>query len=126
MALALKPCGHPPRAIEWGAQILAVDERHQLQLVRTDRDQLVVKAGAVKPQQFALAAQRQRAGLFDHRQPLRAFYRPDLRNKKSRSTISRPTCSYSSATLRSLYSSLRPRAPANTFGAASVSAFFQA
>ena len=49
MALALKPCGHPPRAIEWGAQILAVDERHQLQFVRTDRDQLVVKASAVKP-----------------------------------------------------------------------------
>ena len=58
MALALKPCCHPSRAIEWSAQILAVDERHQLQFVRTDCDRLVVKAGAVKPQQLALAAQR--------------------------------------------------------------------
>ena len=41
-------------------------------------------------------------------QPAPALYSRDLRNKKSRSTINRPTCSYSSATLRSLISSLRP------------------
>ncbi len=32
------------------------------------------------------------------RQPAGTLYSRDLRNKKSRSTISRPTCSYGSAT----------------------------
>ena len=108
VALRLKPCRHPPRAVKRSAQILAVDERHQLQFVGADLDPLIVERGAAEPQQFALPAKRQRAGSFDHRQPALARYSPGLRSKKSRSTISRPTCSYSSASLRSLSSSVRP------------------
>src|SRR5271163_2837546 len=126
MALGLKPGRHPPRAVKRSAQVLAVEQRHQLQFVGVNRRRLIIERGPVEPQQLALPAERQRAGPFDHRHPALTRYSPDLRNKKSRSTISRPTCSYSSASLRSLTSSLRPRWPANTLGAASVSAFFQA
>jgi hypothetical protein len=55
------------------------------------------------------SAERKPAWSFDHSKPPLARYSPDLRSKNSRSTISRPTCSYSSASLRSLSSSVRPR-----------------
>jgi len=109
VALALKPGRHSSRAVKRSAQVLAVDQRHQLQFVGTDLHRLVVNGATIEPQKLTLAAERKWTLPFHHRQPSRAFYSPDLRNKKSRSTISRPTCSYSSATLRSLNSSLCPR-----------------
>src|SRR5260370_32300041 len=126
MAWGRTPGCHRPRAVKRGAQVLAVQQRYQLQFVGVNRRRLIIERGAVEPQQLALPAERQRAGSFHHRHPPLTRYSPDLRNKKSRSTISRPTCSYSSASLRSLTSSLRPSRAENTLGAASVRAFFQA
>jgi len=57
MALGLKPCCHPPRAVERSAQVLAVDKRHQFQFVGAGRDRPIVECGAAEPQQFALPAE---------------------------------------------------------------------
>jgi len=109
MASALKPGRHSSRAVERSAQVLAVDERHQLQFVGADLHRLIVNRATIEPQKLTLAAERKSPLPLHHRQPSRTVYSPDLRNKKSRSTMSRPTCSYSSATLRSLSSSPPPR-----------------
>ena len=74
-------------------RILAVDERHQFEFVATDFHRAVVERRATQTQQLALAGERERIGLFDHGQPLPPCYSPDLRSKKSRSTIPRPSCS---------------------------------
>jgi hypothetical protein len=126
MALCLKPRCHPPRTIEWSPQIPTIDQRHQFQFLRAGFDRPIIECGAAQPQQFALPAERKRALALDHRKPPFPPYSSDLRNKKSRSTISLPTCSHSSASLRSLTSSVRSRGPAKTLGAAFISAFFQA
>jgi hypothetical protein len=49
MALALKPGRHSSRTVERSAQVLAVDERHQLQFVGTDLHRLIVTAQRLSP-----------------------------------------------------------------------------
>src|SRR5947207_1377939 len=97
MALALKPGRDSSRAVERSAQVLAVDQRHQLQFIGADLDRFIVNRATIESQKLTLAAERKWTLPLHHHQPSRAVYSPDLRNKKSRSTISRPTCSYSSA-----------------------------
>jgi hypothetical protein len=57
MALRLKPGRHSPRAIEWRAQILTVDERHQFEFLDIDLQRAVVERRATQSQQFALPSE---------------------------------------------------------------------
>ena len=54
--LGLKPRGHSPRAVKRSAQVLAVQQRHQLQFVGVNRRRLIVERSAVEPQQLTLPA----------------------------------------------------------------------
>jgi hypothetical protein len=58
VALSSKPRRHAARTVKWRAQVLAVDERHQLQLIGADFDWVVVERRAVQTQEHALAPER--------------------------------------------------------------------
>jgi hypothetical protein len=59
IALAAQMGRHARPAVEWRAQILLVNEAHQLQVLGRFSGRLVVPGRTVQPQQFTLAAQAQ-------------------------------------------------------------------
>ena len=66
---------------------------HQLQVLSTGLSWLVVQGGAADVQQGALAYQGQlQVFSVNHGPALRLAHNPDLRDKKSRSTLSWPIC----------------------------------
>ena len=83
---------HPPRAQERVRREQLVEPPHQPRLaVVVRRRPSPVNPGARQPQQHALPPHRQRlVRPVEHRRTVRPAHRPDLRAKKSRSTVSRP------------------------------------
>ena len=93
IALLQQPGLHLPGAVEGGLQILTVHQGHQLQVFCPGRYRPVVHRGPADVQQDTLTHQRQLLVVsVYHGSPYAATHRPDLSDKKSRSTFSWPMC----------------------------------
>jgi len=84
-------CGHPTRAEKRVGRIQLVEPPHQRQIVVVGRPLRPVHPGSAQRKQLALPSDRQ-IGMIAVEQnfPVRLAHRPDLLDKKSRSTVNCP------------------------------------
>jgi len=88
VSLLAQPGGHPSGAVEWCLQILTVHQCHQLQVLGTGHCGPVLQGGAADTQQGTLTHQGQmRVSPVNHGPALGTAHSPDIRDKKSRSTL---------------------------------------
>ena len=93
MSLSPEPGRHPARTIKGRLQILPVHPGHQVQIRRVSRCRPVVHRGTAELQQTTLLYYRKpRVSSVHHSQTPATTHSPDLRDKKSRSTLSCPIC----------------------------------
>src|SRR4029077_9559076 len=124
LAIDLKPLslqhrGHSPRAQERPGGEQLVDPPHQGKVVVVGRPSRPVDPRARDAKQHALPADRQRlVGAIEHSSTVRRAHLPDLRAKKSRSTVSCPILACSFSISRSRVSSLSRPTPASKARAA--------
>src|SRR5467141_2223969 len=126
VALGCQPRRHAARAVIRPSQILPIDQRHDRQILVTDRGRLPVDRCARYRQQPALPRYRQRRVLaLDQRAAFRSAHLPSFRAKKSFSTFSWPICRYRTSTCASLAVPSATLPPSKTPAAPSSSCFFQ-
>ena len=95
MSLGPEPSRHPARATIKRLQILPVHPGHQVQIRRVSRCRPVVHCGTAELQQTTLLYYRKPGvSSVHHSQSTAPTHSPDLRDKKSRSTLSCPICWY--------------------------------
>ena len=93
MPLSPEPGRHPARTIKGRLQILPVHPGHQVQVQRVSRCRPVVHRGTAELQQTTLLYYRKPGvSSVHHSQTPATTHSPDLRDKKSRSTLSCPIC----------------------------------
>ena len=93
MSLSPEPGRHPARTIKGRLQILPVHPGHQVQIQRVSRCRPIVHRGTAELQQTTLLYYRKPGvSSVHHSQTPAPTHSPDLRDKKSRSTLSCPIC----------------------------------